>query len=71
MLVFQGEPFNDENYGQAIGALWAAMDRFIPEVYGYCYAPEIAPRMQLSPQGWRGYIEMKPIREVETTPLSK
>ena len=45
MLVFQGEPFNDEDYGQAISALWAAMDKFNPEVYGYCYAPEIAPRM--------------------------
>jgi AraC-like DNA-binding protein len=64
MLVFQGEPFKDEEYGEAIGALWAAIDKFNPEVYGYCYAPEIAPRMQLSPQGWRGYIEMKPVREV-------
>ncbi|MDR0838904.1 MAG: AraC family transcriptional regulator [Oscillospiraceae bacterium] len=64
MLVFQGEPFNDDEYGEAIGALWAAMEKFNPEVYGYEYAPEIAPRMQLSPQGWRGYIEMRPVREV-------
>jgi len=33
------------------------------EAYGYEYAPELAPRMQLSPEGWRGYIEMKPVKE--------
>jgi len=23
----------------------------------------LAPRMQLEPQGWRGYIELRPVRE--------
>ena len=63
MLVFQGEPFEDEQYAEAIGDLWAAMDKFNPEVYGYEYADELAPKMQLAPFGWRGYIEMRPIRE--------
>ena len=61
MLVFQGEPFKDEDYGDAIGALWAAIDKFNPEVYGFKWAPELAPRMQLAPEGWRGYIELRPI----------
>ena len=63
MLVFQGEPYKDENFEAAIGALWNAVEKFNPEVYGYEYAPALAPRMQLSPQGWRGYIEMHPVRE--------
>jgi len=63
MLVFQGEPFKDEDFGTAIGTLWEACEKFNPEVHGYEYAPELAPRMQLSPQGWRGYIEMRPVRE--------
>jgi hypothetical protein len=62
MLVFQGEPYDDENFGEAVGACMECIDTFNPEVYGYHYAPELAPRMQLSPMGWRGYIEMRPIR---------
>ncbi|MDR2687483.1 MAG: AraC family transcriptional regulator [Oscillospiraceae bacterium] len=63
LLVFQGEPFKDEEFDTAITALWAACEKFNPEVYGYEYAPELAPRMQLAPMGWRGYIEMRPVRE--------
>ena len=65
MLVFQGEPFNDEEYDLAIDALWDAIDKFNPMVYGYEYADELAPRMQLTPMGWRGYIEMRPVREIQ------
>lgn len=35
-----------------------------PEAYGYRYAPELAPRMQPAPQGWRGYIEMLPVESL-------
>lgn len=62
MLVFQGEPYNDEVFESAIGALWAAIEKFNPETYGYEYDDAAAPRMQLAPQGWRGYIEMRPVR---------
>ena len=63
MLVFQGEPYNDEEFEDAIGALWERIKKFNPEVYGYEYDYSIAPRMQLEPQGWRGYIELYPIKE--------
>jgi len=63
MLVFQGEPYDDEVFDQAISALWERIEIFNPEVYGYEYADELAPRMQLAPLGWRGYIEMRPVRE--------
>ena len=61
LLVFQGEPYNDEDFQAAVGVCMERIENFNPEVYGYQYAPDIAPKMQLAPQGWRGYIEMKPI----------
>ena len=64
MLIFQGEPFSDEQFEEAITSLWERIEVFNPVVYGYEYADELAPRMQLVPLGWRGYIEMRPIREI-------
>jgi len=61
LLVFQGEPYKDEDFETAVGVCMERIKTFNPEVYGYKYAPELAPRMQLSPQGWRGYIEMMPV----------
>ena len=63
MMIFQGEPFEDENFGEAIGAMWEHIPKFNPKIYGYDWDEAIAPRMQLEPQGWRGYIEMRPVRE--------
>lgn len=63
MLVFQGESYNDDDFGEAIGELWQRIEKFNPEVYGYEYEYSIAPKMQLEPQGWRGYIELHPIKE--------
>ncbi|MCL1791464.1 MAG: AraC family transcriptional regulator [Peptococcaceae bacterium] len=63
LLVFQGEPYDDNEFEQAITALWDRIAKFNPIVYGYEYADELAPRMQLIPLGWRGYIEMRPIRK--------
>ena len=64
LLVFQGEPYNDEEFGAAVGICMERIDKFNPEVYGYQYADELAPKMQLAPMGWRGYIEMRPIRSI-------
>jgi len=65
LLVFQGEPYDDENFMDAVGQCIERINKFNPEVYGYRYAPELAPRMQLAPTGWRGYIEMKPIESLK------
>ena len=65
MLVSQGEPYDDEHYGEAVGACMGQLEKFNPEVYGYAYAWEEAPRMQLAPMGWRGYIELRPVRALE------
>ena len=64
MLVFQGEPYDDEHFEEAIMSLWERINVFNPIVYGYEYADDLAPRMQLAPMGWRGYIEMRPVREI-------
>ena len=64
MMVFQGEPYDDEIYEEAVGICMEQIKRFNPEVYGYEWAPELAPRMQLAPEGWRGYIEMLPVRKI-------
>lgn len=59
-LVFQGEPFQEENYNEAIVAVQAAMNRYDPSVIGYAW-DEKSPRIQLEPRGKRGYIEMKAV----------
>ena len=65
LLVFQGEPYDDCDFQTAVGLCMDRIGRFNPEVYGYRYAPDIAPRMQLSPMGWRGYIEMHPVEPMK------
>ena len=64
MMVFQGEPFDDEKFGDAIESLWEVMIKYRPETYGYEWADEDAPRFQLEPQGYRGYIEARPVRQI-------
>jgi len=63
-MVFQGEPYDDEYFQEAVGACMGRIEKFNPEVYGYEYAKELAPKMQLAPMGWRGYIELRPVREL-------
>lgn len=64
MMVFQGQPYDDENFGEAISELWEVMKTYNPEIYGFQWADEDAPRFQLAPQGYRGYIEARPVRQI-------
>lgn len=64
MMIFQGEPYEDEKFGEAIEALWKVMNEYNPELYGFAYAEEDGPRFQLEPQGFRGYIEGRPVRSI-------
>lgn len=64
VIIFQGQPYEDENFGEAIEAMWEAMKNYNPEVYGFKYADEDGPKFQLEPQGYRGYIEGRPVRSV-------
>lgn len=65
LMVFQGEPYDDAGFAEAVGAYMARIDTFDPRLYGWRYAPDLAPRMQLEPRGKRGYIEMRPVTRIE------
>jgi AraC family transcriptional regulator len=64
MMVFQGPPFKDEAFMEAVGDLWEVMKTYDPGIYGFTWADEDGPRFQLSPQGYRGYIEGRPVRQL-------
>lgn len=66
MMVFQGPPFEDDDFEEAIGELWEFVKTFDPKLYGYEWAENDAPRFQLAPMGYRGYIEAKPVRAINT-----
>jgi hypothetical protein len=59
--MFQGEPFAEEDFCQAIEAVQASMDRYDPAVIGYVW-DEANPRIQLAPVGTRGYIELRAVK---------
>lgn len=63
-LVFQGEPYDDDKYDDAIGELWENIADFNPAVYGYEWDDEAAPKFQLAPMGWRGYIEGRAVKKI-------
>lgn len=64
MMVFQGPPFEDRDFEHAISSLWDVMKSYRPETYGFEWADEDGPRFQLKPEGYRGYIEGRPVRQV-------
>lgn len=59
-LMFQGEPFCEEDYCDAIAAVQQAMNRYDPAVIGYVW-DDANPRIQLEPRGNRGYIELRAV----------
>lgn len=65
MMIFQGEPFEDEVFYEAIKSLEKRIDDYTPQLYGFEWADADGPRFQLEPQGYRGYIEARPVREVK------
>lgn len=60
-LMFQGEPFLEEQYPQAIQEVWQAIERYDPSVIGYVW-DDANPRIQLEPIGKRGYIELRAVK---------
>jgi len=62
MMIFQGQPYDDADFEQAIGSFWETVKSYSPEIYGFKWADADAPRFQLEPQGYRGYIEGRPVR---------
>ena len=64
MMVFQGPPFADADFERAISSLWDVINAYQPQTYGFAWADDDGPRFQLQPEGYRGYIEGRPVRPV-------
>lgn len=60
-LMFQGEPFSEEDYCQAIEEVKSSIDKYDPTIINYQWDTTL-PRIQLEPVGTRGYIELLPIK---------
>ena len=61
-LMFQGEPFDEEDYCEAISTVQQAMNGYAPSIIGYVW-DDSNPRIQLEPRGSRGYIELKAVKQ--------
>lgn len=62
-LMFQGEPFAEEDYEEAISQVWGAIEKYEPAAIGYTW-DRSNPRIQLEPIGTRGYIELVAIKQM-------
>lgn len=60
-LMFQGEPFREEDYCQAILAVQHFADQYDPALIG-CEWDGENPRIQLEPRGERGCIELRAVK---------
>ena len=63
-LQFQGQPFCEEDYCEAIHTVQVFMDSYDPAYLGYRWDDENL-RIQLEPRGGRGYIELRAVRRVQ------
>ena len=62
-MMFQGEPFAEENFEEAILHMWDAIKKYNPQSIGYTW-DDSNPRIQLEPIGTRGYIELHPVKSI-------
>ena len=62
-MMFQGEPFAEEDFEEAIGQVWEAIKKYNPQSMGYAW-DDSNPRIQLEPIGTRGYIELYPVKSI-------
>lgn len=60
-LAVQGEPFQEEDYAQAILSVQYSMERYDPTIIGYEWDDD-NPHIQLEPRGERGYVELRAIK---------
>ena len=62
MLFFQGSPYeNEDDFCIAIGITWEAIDRYDPTLYGYNFAPELAPRFNFGANAKTGALQALPV----------
>ena len=61
MLLFQGDPYDEARFDEAINAVIEQINHYDPKLNNCQWAENDAPRIQLEPQGYRGYIEARPV----------
>ena len=61
MLLFQGDPYDEVRFDEAIEAVMEQIDTYDPSINNCQWAEKEGPRIQLEPQGYRGYIEARPV----------
>jgi len=64
-MMFQGEPFQEEEYCAAIDGVQEAIKHFDPETRGYNWDEE-NPRIQLEPIGSKGYRELVAVKSMKS-----
>lgn len=64
MMIFQSAPYDDIRFQEVITRVMEAINQYDPTQLGYEWDDGAAPRFQLDPQGWRGYIEARPVKEI-------
>lgn len=65
MLYFQGASYEDENnFCDAIEALWEIMDTYNPTQYGWQYAPELAPNFNFGASAQIGAKMARPVKKI-------
>ncbi|MBQ2241374.1 MAG: helix-turn-helix transcriptional regulator [Clostridia bacterium] len=62
-IMFQGEPFEEEDFCEAIEEILSAIKKYNPTAIGYKW-DDSNPRIQLEPIGTRGYIELHPVKDI-------
>ena len=62
-IMFQGESFEEVNFGEAIQQVMEAIKKYNPQIIGYQWDTS-NPRIQLEPIGTRGYIELHPVKDI-------
>lgn len=62
-LMFQGEPFEEADFGEAIQEVASAVRKYDPALIG-CRWDDANPRIQLEPIGTRGYVELHPVKNI-------
>lgn len=63
MMIFQGEPYDDENFQEEVSQVMEYVKKYNPKVFGYEY-DEAGYRFQYEPQGYRGYIEGRTVKKI-------
>lgn len=65
MLYFQSAPFEDESaYGEAIGGVFEALERYEPEQFGYAFAYAAAPAFNFGACAEKGAKLAVPVRRI-------